>query len=178
MFYTCLTIFLARITDVTICTFRNMIMGRKDGIIIPLLAFCEAFVWFIAVRKALNTNLNSIFIPICYSLGYATGTYLGGFLSHKLVKEISSVEVVTKKNNYKLIDKLRDAGYAVEVISLKDNLGTNKDMLIIDVKSNLLKEIIKLIKDTDKNAFIVVKDTKIVHNGYIKSQKWKTKKGE
>ena len=168
MLFVCLEIFLARIIDVSISTFRMMIMVRKKSIFTPVLAFMEVFVWFIAARKALNTNIESILIPICYSLGYATGTYIGGCLSRKFIKNVNSIEVTTSRNNTKLINSLRSEGYAVSVISLKNNYREKKDLLIIDVKSKNTQETVKLIKEIDPKAFIVVRDTKIVHNGYIK----------
>lgn len=168
MLFVCLEIFCARIIDVSICTFRTMLMVRKKSIIIPVLAFFEVLIWFMAARKALTTEIDSILIPICYSLGYAVGTYLGGFLSRKFVRNINSIEVTTKSNNTKLIAALRKEGYCVTIIALKNNLGRAKDLLIIDVKSKLVKEVISLVKDIDEKAFIVVKDTRIVHNGYIK----------
>ncbi len=168
MLFTCLTIFFARIVDVTISTFRTMIMVKRKGILIPILAFFEVFVWFIAARKALNTEITSILIPICYSLGYATGTYLGGLLSRRIIKSVNSIEVVTTRDNYKLIDKLRNEDLGVSIIELKDNYNQEKDLLIIDVKCRLVKEVVALIKDVDPDAFIVVKDTNLVYNGYIK----------
>ncbi len=168
MLLTCLTIFLARILDVSISTFRMMLMVKGKNIWIQILAFCEAFVWFIAAREALNTNIESILVPICYSLGYATGTYIGGFLSRKMIKDVNSIEVTTVRNNYKLVDALRDEDLGVQVIELKDNLDIDKDLLIVDIKSRKTQEIVKMIKDIDPDAFIVVKDNKFVHNGYIK----------
>ena len=169
MLLTCLSIFFARIIDVSIATFRTMIMVKKKSFITPILAFCEVFIWFMAARKALNTEINSIMIPICYSLGYATGTYLGGFLSRKFIKNINTIEVTTKKNNKKLINNLRSRGLALSIIELKESYNKeNKDLIIIDVKSKLTGETIKLIKEIDDKAFIVVRDTKIVHNGFIK----------
>ncbi len=169
MLLTCLSIFFARIIDVSIATFRTMIMVKKKSFITPILAFCEVFIWFMAARKALNTEINSIMIPICYSLGYATGTYLGGFLSRKFIKNINTIEVTTKRNNKKLINNLRNRGLALSIIELKESYNKeNKDLIIIDVKSKLTGETIKLIKEIDDKAFIVVRDTKIVHNGFIK----------
>ncbi len=168
MLFVCLEIFLARIIDVSISTFRMMVMVRKKSILTPILAFCEVFVWFIAARKALNTNIDSIFIPIFYSLGYATGTYIGGCMSRKFIKNVNSIEVTTKRNNIKLINTLRSEGYAVSVIALKNNYRDKKDLLIVDVRSKNTQETVNLIKEVDPKAFIVVKDTKIVHNGYIK----------
>lgn len=168
MLFTCLEIFLARIIDVSISTFRMMIMVRKKSILTPILAFCEVFVWFIAARKALNTNIDNVLIPICYSLGYATGIYIGGCLSRKFIKNVNSIEVTTSRDNTKLIHALRSAGCAVSVIALKNNYRDKKDLILVDVKSKNTQETIELIEEIDPKAFIVVKDTKIVHNGYIK----------
>ena len=95
MLFTCLIIFGARILDVSIATLRTMIMVKKKSFITPILAFLEVFIWFIAARRALNTDLDSIMIPISYALGYATGTYLGGILARKIVKNYNRVEVIS-----------------------------------------------------------------------------------
>lgn len=168
MLLNCIEIFFARFLDVTISTCRTMIMVRKKSIVTPILAFCEVFVWFYAARKALTTPINSIMIPIFYSMGYATGTVIGGAIAHKCIKNINSVEVTTKKNNTKLIKTLRNNGYAVSILELKNGFREDKDLLKVEVKENKTKEFIKLVESIDENAFIVVKDTKIVHNGYIK----------
>lgn len=169
MLLTCLEIFFARIVDVSISTFRTMIMVKKKSYITPILAFLEVFIWFMAARKALNTDINSIFIPIFYSLGYATGTYLGGFLSRKFIKNVNSVEVITKRNNKKLIDGLRKKNYGISIIELKNPYDeVQKDLILIDVKSKSTNEVIKLIKSIDSDGFIVVRDTKVVHNGYFR----------
>lgn len=168
MLFVCLEIFLARILDVSLSTFRTIFMVKKKSIVTPIIAFFEVFIWFFAARKALTTDIKSIFIPICYAAGYATGTYIGAFLSEKFIKGVNSVEVTTKRNNYELIDKLRNKGFAVSVIPLKDTRKEKKDMLVIGVNSKNTSEVIKLIKRIDTEAFIVVKDTKLVYNGYIK----------
>lgn len=169
MLFTCLSIFFARIIDVSISTFRTMIMVKKKSFITPILAFCEVFIWFMAARKALNTEINSLMIPICYSLGYATGTYIGGFLSRKFIKNVNTIEVTTKRNNKKLINNLRSRGIALSIIELKDSYDKkNRDLIKIEIKSKLTMETVKLIKELDNQAFIVVRDTKVVHNGFIR----------
>lgn len=108
-------------------------------------------------------------IPICYSLGYATGTYLGGYLSRKFIKNVNTIEVTTTRNNKKLINNLRSRGLALSIIELKDSYDKEKrDLIKIEIKSKLTMETTKLIKELDNKAFIVVRDTKVVHNGFIK----------
>ncbi len=169
MFLLCLKIFLARIVDVSIGTFRTIIMVKGKSFLAAILAFVEVLIWFYVAREALNTNFNNFFIPLSYSLGYATGTFLGSILSKKIGNNIVGVEVVTKKNNKKLITSIRDEGYAISVIDLKNSFHEEKkDLLFIQTKSNSLKHLRSLIKENDKGAFVIVSDTKNVFNGYVK----------
>lgn len=169
LFFLCLKIFFARILDVSIGTVRTMLMVKGKTLIMAILAFIEVFIWFIVAREALITNVKSIFIPIAYSLGYATGTFLGSFISNNFIKGIVGVQVVIEKGNERLLKAVRKHGYAVSVIDLKDDLNGNKrDMLYFQINNKNLKKLIALIKKYDDRAFIVVSDTKAVQNGFIK----------
>ncbi len=108
-------------------------------------------------------------IAVSYAGGYATGTFIGSFLSNHLIKGVVGVQVVVNKSAKKLINILRDKGYGVSVINLKDDYeGKNKDMLYIQINNNKLKELTSIIKKYDYNAFIVVNETKLVQNGFVK----------
>ncbi len=169
LFFLCIKIFFARILDVTIGTIRTMLMMKGKTFIMVTLAFLEVFIWFIVAREALITDVKNICIPISYSLGYATGTLLGTFISNTFIKGIVGVQVVVKKNNRPLLNQIRRQGFAVSVIDLKDDYeGNQRDMLYFQVNSRSLKKLIHLIKHYDKNAFIVVNETKTVQNGFIK----------
>ena len=77
LLFICVKIFFARILDVTISTFRQNIMLKGKIVISTILAFFEILIWFLVAREALVIAIDSIFIPISYSLGYATGTLIG-----------------------------------------------------------------------------------------------------
>ena len=77
MIILCFKIFLARILDVTIGTIRTMFIVKGNKIIASIFAFFELIIWYYAAREALNTEINSILIPISYALGFGVGTYLG-----------------------------------------------------------------------------------------------------
>lgn len=169
LFFLCIKIFFARILDVSIGTVRTMLMVKGKTYIMAVLAFIEVFIWFIVAREALVTDVNSIFIPISYSLGYASGTLIGACISNRFIKGVVGVQVVIEKDNNSLLKAVRKHGYAVSVIDLKDDFNGNKrDMLFFQINNKNLKKLIALIKKYDKNAFIVVNDTKAVQNGFIK----------
>lgn len=146
-----------------------MLMVKGKTVIMTILAFIEVFIWFIIAREALITDLKSILIPIFYSLGYATGTFIGSFISNTFIKGIVGVQVVTEKENNQLLKSVRKHGYSVSVINLQDDLnGNSRDMLYFQINNRNLKKLISLIKKYDPKAFIVVNDTKTVQNGFIK----------
>lgn len=169
LFLLCLKIFFVRIIDVSLGTVRTLITVKGRTLLASMVGFIEVFVWFVIVKEALNTTETSLWIAIAYSLGFATGTYIGGYLSDRFIKGNFGVQVVTSNNNHKLIDVLRKEGYAVSVIDVKGQDKANeKYMLFIEIQKNNFEHLKRLIHSVDKKAFIVVNETKYVQNGYIK----------
>lgn len=169
MLFMCLKIFFARIVDVTIGTVRTVLTVKGRVLLPVILAFFEVFIWFLVAREALNTDISSFWIPVFYSMGYATGTLLGSYISKNFLKGFIGIQVITKKNNDKMINCLRSEGFGVSVCSLKKNLNKEKkDMLFIQIKNNKLKDVTKIIRKYDKDAFVVIQETKYVQNGIIR----------
>ena len=115
IFLVCLSIFMARIVDVSIGVVRTIVMVKGSTKKAAILAFFEVLVWYMAAREALNTQITSGWIAISYAAGYATGTYIGSILSKWLVKGTMNVQVITEKGTKKNLDLLRCHGYAVSV---------------------------------------------------------------
>lgn len=167
MFILCLKIFFVRILDVSLGTIRTMFVVRGKKLISSMIGFFEILVWFLVVKEALQTESNSIFIAISYSLGFATGNYIGALLSDKLITGNVSVQVFTNNNNLEKI--LREHGYGVSsVVYTGYEEEAHKHMLFINVDKKKEKVLRELIKKNDKEAFIIVNETKYVENGYFK----------
>lgn len=163
--FLCLKIFFARILDVSIGTVRTMIMVRGKMYVTAALAFIEVMIWFMVAREALVTDINSIFIPISYSLGYATGTFIGTYIANNFIRNIIGVEIIVTKNQLELIKAIKKSGFAVSVIDLK---GNKNGFLLCQINSKKEQKLINIVKKYDPNAFIIVNDTKYVQNGFIK----------
>ena len=167
MFILCLKIFFVRILDVSLGTIRTMFVVRGKKLISSMIGFFEILVWFLVVKEALQTESNSIFIAISYSLGFATGNYIGALLSDKLITGNVSVQVFTNNNNLEKI--LREHGYGVSsVVYTGYEEEAHKHILFINVDKKKEKALRELIKKNDKEAFIIVNETKYVENGYFK----------
>ena len=163
----CIKIFLVRIVDVSLGTFRTIITVKGKSLYASIIGFIEVFIWFIIVREALNTDVNNLWVAISYSLGFATGTYIGSIISDKFIKTNLSFEIITE--NQEMINILREKGYGVTVLDVKGrNQKTNKYMLLTEIKNSSSDNLKNTIKEIDSNAFVIITETKHVQNGYFK----------
>ena len=163
----CIKIFCARICDVSLGTIRTIFTVRGKNFFAALIGFIEICIWFTIVREALNTDSTSIWIMVSYARGYATGTFIGGRLSNKLIKTNFTVQVITDK--LELADILRNEGYAVTLLNAKGQVqDKDKYMLYIEIRNKNFIKLQDFIKKHDDKAFIVDNETKFVQNGFIK----------
>ena len=168
LFGLCIKIFFVRILDVSLGTLRTMITVKGKNLYASMVGFIEIFVWFLVVKEALNTDQTSIWIAISYSLGFATGTYIGGLLSKKFISGNLSVQVITDNAYPDMVDKLRNEGYGVTVIDVEGkDKEQEKNMLFIEISNKSFNHLQKIVKQIDHDAFIVVNETKYVLNGFI-----------
>lgn len=162
----CIKIFFARIADVSLGTVRTIYTVKGRTWIAGAIAFVEVFIWFLVAREALNTETESIMIVISYAAGYATGTIIGTFISKKCINSLISVEVITKKATKENISLIKQNGYGVSAVNTEEK--DSKKILFITLNSKNLKDLIHIINKIDRQAFVVVNESKVVHNGYIK----------
>ncbi len=162
-----LTIFIARILDVSLGTIRTILLvkGRKGSA--SLVAFVEITIWFFIVREALTLAGEHPWIVVAYAGGFTAGTYIGSFISEKYISGTLNVQVISAKSE-SLIRAIRDNNFAVSAVDVK---GLEKDvkrvMLFIEINKKDLSCLRKIIKDIDEKAFVIVNESKLVQNGYF-----------
>ena len=160
IFFTCLKIFFARILDVSLNTIRTTFVLRGKTLIVAVIAFLEITIWFLVARTALNTELN-IFIVLSYSGGYTTGTILGTIITNNYIK--TNMEVIIISNKIKNINIIKNNNFGVSILEK----NRDKTVLLIETNKKRLEELTNLINKLDKNAFITIKETRSIINGYM-----------
>ncbi|MEE0700198.1 MAG: DUF5698 domain-containing protein [Bacilli bacterium] len=168
LFMLCIKIFLVRIVDVSLGTFVTILTVKGKRLIAMIIGFIDVIIWFLIVKEALNTDIKSIWIAIAYAGGYAGGTFIGTTLSGKLIKGKISVQVVIDESESQNVEKIRDAGYAVSQVNCTGKDNAKKLMLFIEVDKQHLNDLKEIVKKIDKDAFLIINETKYVENGFFK----------
>ena len=165
----CLKIFFVRIVDVSLGTFRTILTVKGKYIYSSLVGFVEVLVWFLIVREALNTEESSILIAIAYSLGFATGTFIGGQLSKRFIKTPVSIQIITSGNVEEMLKTLKENKYGCSILNIEGyDTTVEKKMIIVETINNRTNALTALINKIDPKAFVVVNETKYIQNGYFK----------
>ena len=141
----CIEIFFARIFDVSLNTIRTFFTLKGKTILSTIISFFEILIWFIVARKAINVNIDSIWIPISYALGYSTGNLIGG--------TITNIMIVTKEGEI-LSNFLKESTDFITEINLKNK----EKMFIVECSKKDIKKVLTSIKKVDKNAHISISD--------------------
>lgn len=157
---TCIKIFFARILDVSLNTIRTTFVIKGKTFIVALIAFVEITIWLLVARTAINVELN-LWIVISYSGGYTMGTILGTTFINKFVK--TNMELIVISTKIKNTKKIKDKNFGVSIL----NKDKNKTILLIETNKKRLYELTTLLKKLDNEAFITIKETKTIINGYM-----------
>lgn len=154
-------IFLARIIDVTIGTFRIVMVSRGKKYIAPILGFFEVFIWIIAIGKIMQ-NLDNWINIIAYAAGFATGNYIGLLIEEKVAMGVVKIQIITSKSANELIEKLKSDGYGITHQEANGSTGKVSILYSIINRTDVTK-VIELIRTYNPNAFYSIEDVKFVN---------------
>lgn len=161
-------IFFGKFIDVTLGTLVTIYVVKNKRILATIIGFIDVFVWLLVVNAALNNTNNNFKIALIYSLGYAFGTYFGSFLSNYINNDIITVQVVTKDIDNIVSNKLKLSKFSASMIECTGIHKYDKKYIIYaSIKHKDIKEFKKLITIADKNAFILILESKETIGGHV-----------
>ena len=167
----CLIICFGRIVDMSLGTMRTVFTVKGKTYISAIIAFTEAMLWFLLVREALNfeaKGMETYWIAIAYALGFAIGTFCGGFITTKFIKTKINVQIISTTKNEELVKSLSDAGFGATILVATG--ATKKEeryMLLIETDNKQIKNLKTIVSQNDPKAFITISDTRSTQNGYF-----------
>lgn len=150
-----LTIFCARVVDVSLSTIRQVMIIRGKRAISFGIAFVENLIWVFAVSKVLQ-DLSEPITAFAFALGFATGTFVGITLEGKLLIGEQVVKVFTSMGD-EVADYLRSNGYR-----LTEFMGKGRDgdvsLLFVQVRRRDAQKVSALARELDPACFLLVED--------------------
>ena len=166
----CLQIFFSRIIDVSMGTIRTILTVRGKLFKAAVIGFIEVSIWFLVVNSAIRSDEGGIALTISFAAGFAAGTYIGGVIANRFIDSIINIQVITSSRDERIVSAIRAAGFAVSVLNVNSSEFSSEEkyLLMIEIKSDMLKKLKKVIYETDPSAFIMARETKFVQNGFLK----------
>ena len=156
-------IFFARVADVSLGTFRTIVVFRGHKLLASFIGFFEIIIWLVAAAQVL-TNLDQWYLALAYASGFAVGNHVGISIENRFAIGNELIRCISFNRDV-LAGKLREAGY--KVVSFDGDMGDAYpvELLLIIEKRRKIPALIQLIKDLDQTAVYSVSDVKNVYEG-------------
>lgn len=159
-----LTIFVARLADMSLDTLRVLFVMRGKKPIAWILGFFQSSIFLVAITSVLN-GVDNPLMMIGYAAGFATGNVLGIIIEGKLAIGYINVSVVSPKLGMALANALRDAGYGVTEVP-----GYGKNGMVSTLTLNVFRKDVPkiegLIYEKDPEAFIYSQEVRAYSRGF------------
>ncbi len=170
LLFSMLLIFCARVTDVSLGTFRILQLVRGRRMAAALIGFFEVMLYMLVLGHILGGG--RILLPlelVAYCLGYATGNYAGSYMEDRFMKGYTLVEAMAShgEKTMEMVDELRNKGFGTTVIEGEGKAGP---VYVIKVICNR-KDIAEITKIMGQLAFVSVFDVKSCVGGYFRMKR-------
>lgn len=160
-------IFLSRIIEVSMGTLRIILISkgyRKVGVI---LAFFEVLIWVFVASRVIEGITEEPLKGIIYSLGFATGVYVGSLLEKKIAFGKVLIQVITsEETGIVMANALRSQGVGVTSINGKGK-DSHRSVLMIYSNRRGQELIFEKINEIDPKAMVVSNEISNLRGGYI-----------
>lgn len=162
-------IFIARMSDVTLGTLRNVFISKGFRNIVPLIGFFEVLIWLISIRQIMHHLDN----PLCYigfAGGFAAGTYVGMLIEGRLALGLQVIRIITHQNSEGLIQALKAENIGITILDGQGAKGPVKIVFTI-VKRKDIDTIKGIIQTFNPSAFYSIEDIRLANQGVFPKKK-------
>lgn len=160
-----LTIFSARIVDVSIGTLRIIFLTRGLKYRAAMLGFVESLIWVIAISQVIKT-VDGPAGYLAFAAGFASGNIVGIWLEEKIALGTLLVRIITRREADELVAALRQAGFGVTNIDAQGELGPVMTIFTIVRRKNLPR-VVELIRRYNPNAFYTIEDVRFANSSFM-----------
>lgn len=158
-------IFIARMSDVTLATLRNIFISKGFRRIVPFIGFFEVLIWLIAMKQVMG-HVSNWFCYFAWAAGFATGTFVGMKIEERLALGTQVLRIITNQDSSSLVEALRNAQHGVTVVDAQGAFGPVK-MIFTIVQRKHIKDVVSLIEQHTPSAFYSIEDVRNAEHGFF-----------
>jgi len=164
-------IFFARIVDVSLGTFRSIVVFRGFPALAGAIGFIEVLIWVTAASQVLR-QMNAWPLTLAYAGGFACGNYLGVWLEAKVAMGRELVRIISHTPPGTLAAQLGGAGQ--QVVSLQGELdGRPAEVLLVTADRRQTPRLLATVQAVDPDAEYTITDVKSLRKpGPIMPRRW------
>lgn len=164
-------IFVFRIIEVAIGTLRIILINKEYRTIGVILAFFEVLIWVFVASRVIDGITEEPLKGIIYSLGFATGVYVGSKIENKLAFGKVLIQAITTEDlGIVIANVLRTSGYGVTIVK-----GQGKDSMrsVLMIYANRRNKdfVFSEIDKIDPNAMVVSNEVSNLKGGFLSEVK-------
>jgi len=153
-----------RMIDVSLGTFRTIMVVQAKKYLAASIGFLEVLIWIFAMRYIFQ-NMDNTYNLIGYALGFGLGNIVGITLEEKIALGYVQVNIISLYFADKIADELRKAEFAVTILPAEGGSG-GMSLLVIIIRRRDLKDAKKIIETIDNECFITVQHSR-PYRGFI-----------
>jgi len=162
--YGAFIIMFMRILDVSLGTFRTILVVQGRKYLAALIGFVEVLIWVFAIRFIMQ-HLDNYANLVGYAAGFGLGNMLGITLEQKIGLGYVQLNVISRYYTDKIADILRSSKYGVTIIPGEGGSGGVSVIVVITARKSQ-KGVVKLIESVDPNAFITIQHA-MPYRGFV-----------
>lgn len=153
-----------RIADVTLGTFRTILVVNAKKYHAAITGFFEVLIWIFAMRYIVE-HMDQTLNLFGYAMGFGLGNLLGITLEEKVALGYVQLNIISRHFTDSIADKLRESKYAVTILPAEGG-GGGVAILVIIIRRKDLKPVQKIIDGIDPKAFITIQHSR-PYRGFI-----------
>jgi len=157
-------IMMLRIADVTLGTFRTILVVNAKKHMAAVTGFFEVLIWIFAMRYIVE-HLDQTLNLFGYALGFGIGNLLGITLEEKVALGYVQLNIISRYYTDAIADKLRLSRFGVTLLPAEGSSG-GISILVVIIRRRDLKAVQKIVDEVDPKSFITVQHSR-PYRGFI-----------
>ncbi len=153
-----------RIADVTLGTFRTILVVQGRKYYAAMTGFFEVLIWIFAMRYIVQHMDHTINL-LGYAVGFALGNVMGITLEQRVALGYTQINIVSLHHTDDIANKLRSSKFGVTILPAEGGSG-GVSIVIVIAKRKFQKQIMKIVESVDKRAFITVQQS-MPYRGFV-----------